>query len=202
MQEGRSLVENKNLDEVSFIRPILIILLVFYHAFIIYDNGWHEPTGFCPNDAYKWMDRLSYSFMLPLFCFISGYVWRFQHTYKGRESFKTLLVKKTKRLLIPSILFSSLYAMFIDPGTFVNNGISIHSLHFSFAIGHLWFLPMLFWCFIIVYFLSLLNISDGLKTLIIILSGFLFVPNVPFQTLQLSQTMQYLQYFWGGVSYL
>lgn len=55
MQEETPTLRKLNLDEVSFIRPILILLLVFYHAFIIYDNGWHEPNGFCASEIYKWV---------------------------------------------------------------------------------------------------------------------------------------------------
>lgn len=30
----------RNLDEVSFIRPILIVLLVFVHCFTVFNGGW------------------------------------------------------------------------------------------------------------------------------------------------------------------
>ncbi len=42
----------KNIAEVSFIRPILIVLLVVYHAFIIYRGGWTQPSGFQENTIY------------------------------------------------------------------------------------------------------------------------------------------------------
>ena len=67
--------EIKNRDvlyEVAFIRPILIVLLVVYHAFIIYRGGWEPPVGFKNVVVYKWIAEVSYSFMLETFVFISG----------------------------------------------------------------------------------------------------------------------------------
>lgn len=70
------------LTEVSVIRPILIILLVVYHSFIIYQGGWSEPVGFEPNETYWWISKASYSFMLEAFVLISGYVYAHQVALK------------------------------------------------------------------------------------------------------------------------
>jgi len=74
------------LSEIAFIRPLLIVLLVMYHAFIIYMGGWQEPSGFIPCKGYEWIARFSYSFMLETFVFISGYLFAFQRLKKN-ESF-------------------------------------------------------------------------------------------------------------------
>lgn len=36
----------RNLDEVSFIRPILIVLLVFVHCFTVFNGGWPPFEGY------------------------------------------------------------------------------------------------------------------------------------------------------------
>lgn len=126
---------NKRLDEISFLRPILILLLVFYHTFIIYAGGWHEPEGFVPCKIYSLLDSLSYSFMLPTFVFISGYIWGWQGTYRSvKENFKSLVIKKTKRLILPSIFFSIAYLLLFSDfyNEFVNN---ISSLFVNGNIG-------------------------------------------------------------------
>lgn len=56
--------KGKILSEIAVIRPILIILLVVYHSFIIYQGGWSEPIGFEHNRAYWRISKASYSFML------------------------------------------------------------------------------------------------------------------------------------------
>ena len=37
--------QNKLIQEVVVIRPILIVLLVFYHAFAIYSGAWAPIEG-------------------------------------------------------------------------------------------------------------------------------------------------------------
>ena len=102
MIENNNKMTNKRLDEISFLRPILILLLVLYHTFIIYAGGWHEPEGFVPCKIYSLLDSLAYSFMLPTFVFISGYIWGWQGIYRSvKENFKSLVIKKTKRLVLP-----------------------------------------------------------------------------------------------------
>ncbi len=141
------MIEKKNiqLQEVSLIRPFLIILLVFFHAFIIYDGGWYPVNGYKDIVVYKWADRLSYSFMLETFVFISGYLLSFQVFNQGREiNMGKLLKKKLLRLLVPCWTFGILYiSLFGEKGSLMSNIIEIIS-----GTGHLWFLTMLFCCFV------------------------------------------------------
>ena len=110
MSKRFNITTKERLNEISFLRPILIFLLVFYHTFIIYAGGWHEPEGFVPCKIYSVLDRLSYSFMLPTFVFISGYVWGWQRNNRcGKENLKELVNKKVKRLILPSVIFSIAY---------------------------------------------------------------------------------------------
>ena len=46
-------VKMKLVDEVAFIRPILILFLVVYHAFLIYGGGWAQPVGYVDIPLYK-----------------------------------------------------------------------------------------------------------------------------------------------------
>lgn len=109
---------NKYLDEVSLIRPILIILLVLYHAFAPWCGAWRLFCGYEANETYWWISKAAYSFMLPMFVFISGYVWAFQRESLGKkDTFKLLLSKKFKRLYIPSLLFSVVYVLLFNSQT-------------------------------------------------------------------------------------
>ena len=75
----------KMLSNVVVIRPILIVLLVFYHAFLIFQGGWGSTGQFPEVKAYWWLDKLSYSFLLEMFVFISGYVLGYQVRVKGES---------------------------------------------------------------------------------------------------------------------
>lgn len=184
----------KNLAEISVIRPILIVLLVVYHAFIIYKGGWSQPMGFHANKVYWWIATISYSFMLEMFVFISGYVWAYQvFERKKIETFKQLLGTKFTRLIIPSIIFSIIYVCLLS----TKEPLSVTQLTYEIlcGYGHMWFLPMLFWCFIGVYILEKIEIKGEYKLILLLLGSVVsFIP-LP---LRLSSTMYYIFFFYAG----
>ena len=169
-----------NLDEVSFIRPILIILLILVHCFTVFNHGWEPFSGFQENKGYMWLSRLSYSFLLETFVFISGYVYAFQViTLQKTYTLAKLVKNKSSRLLLPSIVFSLIYLQLFSTDNFINVsslpelgglGLSIIS-----GIGHLWYLPVLFWCFIFMWILERFLISEKLK-----FSLLLFISILPY----------------------
>lgn len=116
----------KNLDEVSLIRPILIVLLVLYHAFAPWCGAWSAFNGYEPNEIYWWIGKSAYSFLLPMFVFISGYIWAFQREALNKiDTFKQLAIKKFKRLYVPSLLFSIAYiAMFKNHSSLLGGGVT------------------------------------------------------------------------------
>lgn len=193
---GMKVEQKKNLVEIALIRPVLIILLILYHSFIIYQGGWHEPEGFEPNRVYWWISKFCYSFMLETFVFISGYV--FAYTIKIRElSFLEIFNKKFKRLIIPSIVFSILYfILFYDCSSF---GKAIYIV--VSGAGHMWYLPMLFWCFVFYKLVlsvkhrysDISEVSVVLALLLLALVSYLPLP------LRLNNAMYYLLYFYIGV---
>lgn len=62
--------------------------------------------------------------------------------------------------------------------------------------GHMWFLPMLFWCFILTWLLLKINIKDRYKLLFLFVLNLLTIYSLP---LQLSNSFNYLLYFYCGV---
>ena len=65
--------EKKVLEDVVFIRIVLILLLVLYHSFAIFNGAWEKPSGVPDISAYWWVASFSYSCLLETFVFISGY---------------------------------------------------------------------------------------------------------------------------------
>ena len=152
------------LTDVVIIRPLIIGLLVVYHAFIIYNGGWREPIGFVPVKAYGWIADFLHSFRMQVIIFIAGYVYSYQVlSLKRDESLGKIVTKKFKRLILPSLFFSLIYFfMFYDYSgyTIWSGAVKILS-----GAGHMWFLPMLFWCFVFGKLLNIINLRGGLRWL-------------------------------------
>lgn len=137
--------------DIVLIRITLIFLLVFYHAFSPFTGAWAAPPSdhFHSIELYKWLGLLSHYFQLEAMVFISGLL--FGHTlvlHPERLNFNGCVVKKAKRILLPGLLFSVIYyLMFYD----LNAPLHIILTKLLNGCGHLWFLPMIFWCFVVCY---------------------------------------------------
>lgn len=195
MSRNSNIHQENRLDEVVIIRLILIVLLVLYHSFAIYSGGWEPIEGFPEIKAYWWLGKFSYAFFLETFVFISGYILGYQVRTKGKEkiSAKNIFVGKIKRLIIPSVVFSFLYLLLIQD----YEEQSIISTLYSIleGAGHMWFLPMLFWCFCGVWFIERIRISPAIVFPVLLL--FSIGPHLPLP-FRLGDTLYYLLYFYTG----
>lgn len=182
------------LSDVVIIRNILIVLLVFYHAFAFFSGAWEPLEGFPEIKAYWWLDKLSYAFMLELFVFISGYVFGYQVRVKGEKKLrvKDLFWGKFKRLIIPSIVFSVLYIMLFGD---ITQPVLKTIIELLSGAGHMWFLPMLFWCFVGIWVIEKLHINHKLTLLILVI--LLICSFLPFP-LRMNFTMYYMLFFYVG----
>ena len=138
----------ERLKEIDIIRTFVIILLVLYHALAPYCGGWDMPSYAQPNEGFYWGGKLAYSGMLETFVLISGYVFAFS-LQKKVISFRLLLAGKLKRLLVPCMCWGIIMTLiFFGPSKLLNLE---HFWKIIGGYGHLWFLPMLFWCFLMEY---------------------------------------------------
>ena len=180
------------LYELSFMRPILLLLLVSYHAFAPWCGTWDMPAGCAPFEPYRWIALLSRAFRLECFVFISGYIFTFQMLKKNKfSSFKELLSSKMVRLLIPCWVFSIIYfACFKHYTNVVDFLIVIVG-----GAGHLWYLPCLFICFIVQYLLIKRRYNTGI--VLLILSLFTLISVVPLP-MKMDRPLYYMLFFYGG----
>lgn len=182
------------LTNVAIIRPILLVLLVFYHAFAPFGGAWEPISGYPAIRAYWWLDWLSYAIMLEMFVFISGYVFGFQVRTKGTEKLnaKNLIWGKFKRLMIPCIVFSLLYILLLgDIAQPVAK--SIYSL--VNGVGHMWFLPMLFLCFVWIWVIEKFQLKTKLMIPILIICSVVSTLPLP---LRIGNAMYYMVFFYMG----
>ena len=141
-------VKKKLLYEISIIRPLIIFLLVVYHALCVFTGGWAPPEGVPDNAAYWWLGHLISGFRIETIAFVGGYVFCYQCVELGRrQGLLAFVWKKFKRLIIPCFLFGTVYFLLYryNPSRF---NWTVAFWRVANGIGHLWFLPMLFWCFL------------------------------------------------------
>lgn len=132
---------------IAILRLISIIIVVFFHAYgMTYAN--HLPVNIASiyqNQYEAFNQSYLINIAMPLFTVISGYLFCGQLFKKKYSSFINLIWQKVKRLLIPFYFFTVLFMI-------TTNSISLPPFYTG-GYWHLWYLPMLFWCFIITYFL-------------------------------------------------
>lgn len=188
--------QKRLLEEVCLIRLILIILLVLYHSFAPFSGSWRPLDGQqAIEPIYRWVAIISYSFMLETFTFISGYVFGYQISRKGTSSltYRGIGLNKFRRLIIPSLVFSLIYILILKPemlSTPLKSTMELIS-----GVGHMWYLPMLFWCFIAIVFIEKSNLRP--KTTIILLVGLALLSFMP-SPLRIGSAMYYMLFFFAG----
>lgn len=190
-------IQNKKqlLNEVCLIRLFLIVLLVLYHSFAPYCDSWKPLSNQYGSDLYWWIGKTAYSFMLEAFVFVSGYVYGYQISLKGKQaiSFKSCVLKKINRLIIPSIIFSILYILCFDD---FQSKTPIEIFYTTLnGRAHMWFLPMLFWCFFGIWIMSKFSIRPIIIcSILILVSLCLYIP-LPFRV---NLSLYYMQFFYAG----
>ena len=81
---------------------------------------------------------------MPMFVFVSGFLFSHLLSLGKYSTWKELVRKKAQRILLPFLVFSCFFM--ITTGDWRPLDPIIKGTYW-----HLWFLPMLFWCFIIYY---------------------------------------------------
>ena len=180
------------LNEIVIIRVILVFLLVLYHSFAPYSNAW-SPLSSDFIAPYYWISKFSYSFFLGSFVFISGYLYGFAELKKGTQPISTIIKKKSMRLIVPSLVFSTLYLLIFglnDEETSVQAFYSIIE-----GRGHMWFLPMLFWLFMGIELLKHLKVKPKIIIVATFVLSIISIIPLPFR---INLACQYLILFYLG----
>lgn len=182
------------LYDAAFIRWVLVFFLVLYHAFAPFSGAWAPIDSYPEIRAYWWFDNLCYACLLEAFVFVSGYTFGFQRITRGEAvlDFGSLFRSKFKRLIIPCMVFSLLYILLFQD-IHQPLGKTIYGL-FN-GVGHLWFLPMLFWCFFVVWIVEKLSIKPHWTLILALVSAIFSFLSLP---LEIGRTMYYFLFFYTG----
>ena len=141
------------LNDIVILRSILLV--VFVHSFYIYNYGSLSDidTIVIKIERFFNLDILN-KFRMPMFIFISGFLFSFLHYKKHKyPKFIDLFTNKFKRLLIPYWVFFPITALCLGKLTHLSVD------DFLYPMGHLWFLLMLFWCFITTKFVLVCHLD-------------------------------------------
>lgn len=175
------------LYEISLIRVILIISILIGHSFAPFSGREWGGVNY-EMDTYSWINPFFVSLQLPCFVFISGYLSALS---KNKKSLYNIIKTKFKRLFIPSVFFSLIYYYAFYDHSAPAIDIIMRILQ---GCGHLWFLPMLFWCFVLIAIIDKIKVKE--LYLIIILAILSLLPlSIPFG---IGNAFQYLIYFYFG----
>lgn len=163
--------------DIAILRLLAITIVVFFHGYgMTYAHHLSEATTTTYHTAYQWFNQFyPINIGMPLFVFISGFL--FGGSRIANEKFSTFIKNKASRILLPFFIFMVFFML-------TTNSFAWNQFY-KWTYWHLWFLPMLFWCFILCYFLNpLIRSKSPYKYLPVLLISFAiswfprFVPNI------------------------
>ncbi len=144
--------ENK-LYYVSSIRVMAMFMIVLFHSLCFYAGTWGFVCAEQITPIWKFMAPPIVNMGLTFFVLVSGFLYAFLYRKGYYRNTMMFIRKKATRLLIPFFVWG-VYQIYCIPG--LNKGWT----DMLYSMSHLWFLMMLFEIFMIVTFISKLNIAE------------------------------------------
>lgn len=188
---------NSQLENCNFIKTILMSLVVLYHSCALWKSGgWFNQAPASPSAFLDVIAQWLNSFHVYGFTFVSGFIFYALKNEKGKyQDKKAFVIGKVKRLIVPYVLVSTLWA---GPWYVFYFKASLGDVLKNFVLGvqpaQLWFLLMLFWVFMIAIILPDSSIVLLIVSLVLYGIGFvggMIIPNV----LQIFTGCQYFIFF-------
>lgn len=187
--------KNKTLVEFNYLRAIGIFLVVLGHSFPYIDE--------INVNFYKYIHSLIYSFHMPLFILISGIFAYKTLSINSMKEYKSFIIGKFKRLMIPYFVIS----MLTIPIKLVLNKFSERPIILSEIIKDIilypWNNPIIFFWFIYVLFLIFLFTPIVVRLNKYLVLGIFFllsispIPNI--EILGISTIFKYSIFFFIGL---
>lgn len=197
------LLRNRELNNCSVIKFILILLVILCHSTAFWTGTWFNIKS--PVYASPFLNCFTSfnSFHIYALTFVSGYIFFYKiNEQKDYTKPKEFIYNKFKRLLIPYILTSLLWVIPIN-GYFYHYSLNDVLVKYVFGCSpsQLWYLLMLFNVFVIFFFLHNIYLPRYIKVSLIIIAYYfgsyieIVYPNV----FMLGTSLRYLIYF--GIGY-
>ncbi|ETZ25500.1 hypothetical protein HMPREF2085_01910 [Fusobacterium nucleatum 13_3C] len=163
------MVKDRN-EYLDIVKGIAIILMIFAHC-IVSGNG-----DFFLKKELFWDDilfKIIYSFHMPLFALVSGYLYYFTIE---KYSFEKILIKKIKSFLHPIVIFG-IYRYLLTRKSLLFNDIALSKVYdfVFFLFDGYWFLWSILFITIIVLFINKF-FNDNIKVYIVFFLLTLIIP--------------------------
>ena len=163
------MVKDRN-EYLDIVKGIAIILMIFAHC-IVSGNG-----DFFLKKELFWDDilfKIIYSFHMPLFALVSGYLYYFTIE---KYSFEKILIKKIKSFLHPIVIFG-IYRYLLTRKSLLFNDIALGKVYdfIFFLFDGYWFLWSILFITIIVLFINKF-FNDNIKVYIVFFLLTLIIP--------------------------
>ncbi len=187
------------LFNIALMRVFLVLFIIIDHCFMPFTGSisWKPLVPDMQEySVYKLISVFSVTVSLGCFVFVSGYLCKSNSIDNLLLQLKTVFFKKGKRLLVPAFVFGALFCLLFHPFISIQD-----SIYFVVnGAGHLWFLVMLFWCFVFSPFLDrwFKNQEIPKWVILILLSLFFSLLSLPFR---ISTAFFYLPLFEFGKSF-
>lgn len=186
------------MPDIAILRTLSVVVVVVFHVYgMMFADHFPQTKDLYKSIYFYFNNCVIINVAMPIFVFISGYLFFYQLKKNKYQSFIQMVKKKTIRILVPYFVFG--LVMMATTGGFYP---------FELLYGgywHLWFLPMIYWCFIISYFMKSIDKWNRWVLLTVTLAIFgvpllgKFIPRI----MGLHNiTIWYCWFFLGGVMYV
>ena len=177
------------------LRGIACFLVVYFHVIGTSETGLKLQS----NNFYVTVSDFFIYIRMPLFTFLSGYVYGYRRFFGG---FLEYLNGKIRRILIPFIVVSSVfvYIQMMVPG--VNSSVDFNILTFYlYPYAHFWFLQSIFTIFILYSFFDYVTKRENVYLIYLFLVSILlfFLSDFFTDFLSFSRTLYLLPFFTLGL---
>ena len=201
-------LNKKRVDEYDLLRVIATVLVVIGHSCYLIMGGVRYEVQTDVSWVYdsnlfrivRFISGWAYGFHMPLFFLLSGAVYHLKEEIR----LKSLMCNKLKRLILPYYLCGLFFMLPVKRMTGYYNKENFIEAVTKFLIGkgdgHLWFLPALFWCFIIFWCIHRLAGKKNIYPVLMLAALIQFFQGyLPFSLFLFKRGMGYL--FWFALGY-
>lgn len=141
---------------IDNLRAIAIVLVVFGHSIILYSSQWSIYTTSIDCSILDVVKKIINIVQMPVFFSLSGFLFFF--TVRKKKKLFEIIKDKFKRLLIPFMIFASIWLVpiryMVGYSEYIRSSLPdvlFYKILLGYDNGHLWFLPTLYLCFPVTY---------------------------------------------------
>ena len=191
------------LENCTFVKTILMLLIVCYHSIIFWTGSWIKVEPVYTSELFNYLARWMNSFHIYAFTLVSGYIFCYvKYEAEKYQEFIPFVLNKAKRLIVPYVFVSVIWAVPIGTALF---DWDFKLIFRNYVLGiqpnQLWFLLMLFWVFLIFWLISDFSRKYTVKSFLVAVCFYglgLVAPRKIPNVYMIWTACQYMLFFWMG----